>query len=100
MHETSLAGPIAATMSAWQRRHCASVTARFRGPIVLNQAYGLADANAELASGRADAIAFGKAFIANPDLPARLARGAALAVPDSQTFYTQGEAGYTDYPAL
>ncbi|MBK9444063.1 MAG: alkene reductase [Comamonadaceae bacterium] len=48
----------------------------------------------------ADLIAFGRPFISNPDLVARLKSGAALAAPDMSTFYTPGETGYTDYPAL
>lgn len=46
---------------------------------------------------KADAIAFGVPFIANPDLPERLQRGLALSSPDQSTFYTPGEKGYTDY---
>ena len=53
-----------------------------------------------VASGRADAILFGQAFIANPDLPARIAAGAPLAEADSSTFYAGGARGYTDYPTL
>jgi N-ethylmaleimide reductase len=45
-------------------------------------------------------VAFGRAFISNPDLPARLAAGAPLADPDPATFYTPGPQGYTDYPSL
>lgn len=76
------------------------IRAAFRGPLVLNQEYALTDASAAVASGEADAVAFGRPFIANPDLPARLARGAELAFPDAATFYSQGPAGYVDYPAL
>lgn len=50
--------------------------------------------------GLADAILFGQAFIANPDLPARIAAGAPLAAADPATFYSGGARGYTDYPAL
>ena len=50
--------------------------------------------------GLADAILFGQAFIANPDLPRRIASGAPLATPDRDTFYAGGAKGYTDYPAL
>lgn len=57
-------------------------------------------AQALLADGHADAAIFGSAFIANPDLPERFRRGAALATPDQATFYTPGAQGYTDYPAL
>jgi N-ethylmaleimide reductase len=53
-----------------------------------------------VAEGHADAIAFGRLFISNPDLPARLRVGAALTPYDRSTFYTQGEAGYVDYPPM
>jgi N-ethylmaleimide reductase len=53
-----------------------------------------------LRSGDADLVAFGQLFIANPDLPERFRRHAALNVPDRQTYYGGGEKGYTDYPAL
>ncbi|NML08210.1 alkene reductase [Sphingomonas sp. G-3-2-10] len=72
----------------------------FDGPLVLNQDYTLEGAQADLASGRADAIAFGRGFIANPDLPERLRTGAAWNAPSIPTFYSQGAEGYTDYPAL
>jgi N-ethylmaleimide reductase len=45
-------------------------------------------------------VAFGTPFLANPDLPERLRQGAPLNSPDPATFYTQGPAGYTDYPTL
>ena len=51
-------------------------------------------------SGKADLVAFGRLFIANPDLPRRLKENAALNAPDRATFYGGGEKGYTDYPAL
>lgn len=72
----------------------------FKGPLVLNQDYNLAGAQAEIASGNADAIAFGRPFIANPDLVQRLRAGAPLNTPDARTFYTQGAEGYLDYPLL
>jgi N-ethylmaleimide reductase len=50
--------------------------------------------------GHADAVLFGQAFIANPDLPARIGSGAPLARADTATFYSGGARGYTDYPAL
>ncbi len=59
-----------------------------------------AAAEAVLAAGGADLIAFGRPFLANPDLVARLKNGAALNAPDMGTFYTPGEKGYTDYPTL
>ncbi len=72
----------------------------FTGTLVLNSDYLLDDAEKALRAGEADAIAFGRPFLANPDLPARLARRAALNAPNAKTFYTPGPAGYTDYPAL
>ena len=72
----------------------------YRGPLIINSDYHLADASAALASGRADAIAFGRPFLANPDLVARLKANAPLNQPDPETFYTQGAEGYTDYPTL
>jgi N-ethylmaleimide reductase len=55
-------------------------------------------ANAAIASGYADAIAFGRIFISNPDLPRRLARGFPLTPYNRATFYGGEDAGYTDYP--
>lgn len=72
----------------------------FAGPLVLNQDYDRVRADADLASGVADAIAFGRKFIANPDLPERLRTGAPLQADDMATWYAAGAAGYTDYPAL
>ena len=57
-------------------------------------------ANKVLSAGEADLIAFGKLFIANPDLVERLKRGAPLNAPDKATFYGGGAKGYTDYPTL
>ena len=74
--------------------------AAFGGTYVANEGLDLASANALLAAGEADAVAFGKLFIANPDLPRRFATAAPLNPPDPQTFYAAGPAGYTDYPAL
>ena len=53
-----------------------------------------------LANGLADAVVYGTKFISNPDLPRRFKLGAPLNEPDQTTFYTPGERGYTDYPAL
>ena len=53
-----------------------------------------------LASGAADAIAYGRPFLANPDLVERFRPNERLNAPDFKTFYTDGEQGYTDYPAL
>lgn len=73
---------------------------RFKGPYIANLAYDKAKGNAAIASGHADAIAYGVPFIANPDLVERFAKGAPLNVADSATFYGGGAAGYTDYPCL
>ncbi len=51
-------------------------------------------------SGKADAIAFGRLFISNPDLVERLQLNAELNEPNPRTFYTPGPVGYTDYPTL
>lgn len=72
----------------------------FDGKIMLNAGYDRARAEADLASGRGDLIAFGSKFIANPDLVARLRKDARLAAPDTATFYGGNAKGYTDYPAL
>jgi N-ethylmaleimide reductase len=72
----------------------------FSGPLISAGAYTPATAALALADGRADAIAFGRLFIANPDLVARVRLGAALNAPDRATFYGGGAHGYTDYPTL
>jgi len=72
----------------------------FYGPVITNGGFGRDTAEAILESGDADLVAFGVPFIANPDLPARFATGAPLAKPDPDLFYTGGERGYVDYPAL
>ena len=72
----------------------------FKGKLILNSDYSLDDASQALRAGEADAIAFGRLFLANPDLPARFAARAALNPPNPKTFYTPGPAGYTDYPTL
>jgi N-ethylmaleimide reductase len=72
----------------------------FRGTYIANNSYDFATAADAVASGRADLIAFGKAFLANPDLVARLRTGAPLNAPDKSTFYGGGAKGYIDYPFL
>lgn len=68
--------------------------------LVANRGYTLERANALLASGGADAVAFGVPFIANPDLPERFRRNAPLSEADRSSFYGGAAAGYIDYPAL
>jgi len=74
--------------------------AAFGGIYVANEGFDFASGEAAVAAGEADAVAFGRMFIANPDLPKRFASGAALNKPDGATFYSGGARGYTDYPAL
>lgn len=73
---------------------------QFHGLYMANNGYDLKLANETLARGRADLIAFGRPFIANPDLVERLRIGAPLAAPDEKTFYGGDAHGYTDYPTL
>ena len=70
------------------------------GAWLLNNGYDKALAEAAVAEGRADLIAFGKLFIANPDLVRRFRQGDELNSPDKATFYGGGAKGYTDYPAV
>lgn len=72
----------------------------FKGTYIANNGYDRQMAIDAVESGRADAVAFGRQYIANPDLVQRLKQGAALNQPDPQTFYTPGPVGYTDYPVL
>ena len=72
----------------------------FKQALILSGGYDVARAEADLAAGRADLIAFGKPILANPDLVERWKAGAALNAPDMATFYTPGAKGYTDYPVL
>lgn len=72
----------------------------FDGPYVIGSGLDQGSAESLLADGRADATAFGTAFIANADLPERFRKGAVLNVADKETFYTHGPQGYIDYPAL
>jgi N-ethylmaleimide reductase len=72
----------------------------FRGAYVANNRYTRRMAIDAIASGAADAVAFGVPFISNPDLPRRLALDAPLAPANTRTYYGPEEVGYTDYPAL
>lgn len=73
----------------------------FTGPLVVNSDYFTrAEAQAAIDSGVADAVSFGRAFLANPDLPERLRSGAPLNQWDMATWYGGGREGYVDYPAL
>jgi 2,4-dienoyl-CoA reductase-like NADH-dependent reductase (Old Yellow Enzyme family) len=72
----------------------------FGGVFIANEGFSAESGRAALRSGAADAVAFGVAAIANPDLVERIRRGAPLNTPDPATFYGSGPAGYTDYPFL
>jgi 2,4-dienoyl-CoA reductase-like NADH-dependent reductase (Old Yellow Enzyme family) len=72
----------------------------FGGVYIANEGFTFDSAQAVLAAGDADAVAFGKDFIANPDLVERFSKHAALNARDPSTFYFGGAAGYTDYPFL
>jgi N-ethylmaleimide reductase len=74
--------------------------AAFDGLFILSGGFDHASAEQALLDKRGDLIAFGRPFLANPDLVARLRQDAPLNAPDMATFYTPGAQGYTDYPAL
>jgi N-ethylmaleimide reductase len=78
----------------------AALRTAFQGPFILAGGFDGASAEAALLANQADLIAFGRAFLANPDLIARLQKNATLNAPDMSTFYTSGAQGYTDYPNL
>lgn len=72
----------------------------YSGTYIANDGMSQQDAEALLARGAADAVAFGRVFIANPDLPARFAQGAPLNPLNASTIYSADATGYNDYPAL
>jgi 2,4-dienoyl-CoA reductase-like NADH-dependent reductase (Old Yellow Enzyme family) len=72
----------------------------FGGAYIANERFTFETATQLLAAGEADAVAFGKLFIANPDLPRRMQQGASFNDPDIPGFYAGGTKGYTDYPSL
>ncbi len=71
---------------------------RYDGFLIANAGYDLESGNYEVESGRADAIAYGRPYISNPDLVKRFKNGWPLAEPDQDTFYSGGEKGFIDYP--
>ena len=78
----------------------ATLKEAFGGIYVANEAFDRKTGQQLLDEGNADAVAYGKLFIANPDLPARFAQQAKLNTPVPSTFYAHGAEGYTDYPSL
>jgi len=91
--------PVAGPM-AGGKRFGALLRARFQGTYITNGGYTRESGNETLSANEADLVAYGVPFLANPDLPARFATGAALNAPDFTTLYGGDEKGYTDYPAL
>jgi len=89
-HSSMGAPPVSAEIKIAIRRE-------FNGALILSGGYDLARANSDLAHGKGDLVAFGRAFLSNPDLPQNLKTGAPLKEANPETFYTPGEAGYTDY---
>ena len=74
--------------------------AHYQGVLVGNMGYSPDEAEQAISEGKLDAVAFGTAYLANPDLPERIRAGVELNKPDASTFYTPGAAGYTDYPTM
>ena len=92
-HSSMGTPPVPASMKATFR-------SAFKGTLILSGGYDAARAATDLAAGKCDLVAFGRPFLANPDLVARWKSGAAVNAPDMSTFYTPGPKGYTDYPTL
>jgi N-ethylmaleimide reductase len=76
------------------------IRSKFKGTLIVAGGFQAGTAAQWLREGKADLIAFGRKFIANPDLPERLRVGAAFNNDDPTTYYGGGEKGYTDYPSL
>ena len=72
----------------------------FKGVLIGNMGYTADEAEQAMSEGKLDAVAFGVPFLANPDLPARIAAKAPLNAPNAARFYSPGPEGYTDYPAM
>ncbi|MDY0121201.1 MAG: alkene reductase [Sulfurimonas sp.] len=88
------------------RRHGANVVElgvlrdAYKGVLIANGGYTKERASKVIEDNRADAVSFASLFLANPDLPERFEMNASLNEADPDTFYTQGEKGYTDYPTM
>ncbi|KDO19027.1 hypothetical protein SPRG_15213 [Saprolegnia parasitica CBS 223.65] len=72
----------------------------YKGVLIGNQSYTRDEANDAIAAGKLDAVAFGAAFVANPDLVARFQKNAPLNEGNPKTYFAQGPEGYNDYPTL
>jgi N-ethylmaleimide reductase len=95
-----LQGTGGAPREAWIPFDYDRLRALYAGNLIRNNGYDFATAQQAVTSGSADAIAFGRLLLANPDLVERFRRGAPLNAPDYETFYSGEEKGYTDYPSL
>lgn len=95
-----LQGAGGAPREQWEPFDYARLRSVYEGNLILNNGYDFVSAQAALAAGQADAIAFGRLLLANPDLVERFRRGAPLNQPDYGKLYVGEEKGYTDYPAL
>lgn len=93
LRHTKHDAPAEVELARVARRH-------YHGALIRNGGYTRDAAEADLRAGLADAVAFGMAYIANPDLPERFARNAPLNPVDMDTLYSSGPRGYNDYPAL
>ncbi len=91
---------IAAREYVGERRLGPQLKKAFGGVYIANERFSKESAEAVIRNGEADAVAFGKLFIANPDLPKRFAEDAPLNEPVPETFYSHGPEGYVDYPSL
>ena len=83
-----------------QPRTLDAVKTEFTGTLILCGGYTPETAEEAIVSHKADLIAFGRSFLANPDLDKRIEAHAELAVPDFSTLYTPGPVGLTDYPVM
>lgn len=86
--------------AAFAHRIMAQMKAAFDGPFIANGEFSAEEAAEWVAGGKADAISFGRSFLANPDLPARIAANGPYNEPRRETFYGGTAVGYTDYPTL
>jgi N-ethylmaleimide reductase len=95
-----VAEPVPPSLAGEARRLTREMRDAFGGPVILAGGHARETAEAALGAAQADAVAFGRPFIANPDLPRRLRDGLPLAEPEEDTILTGGAHGYIDYPAL
>ncbi len=77
-----------------------SVREVYKGKLMVNMGYSAEEAAKVVSESKADMVAFGTGFLANPDLPTRIKAGTEWNAPDPKTFYSPGTAGYTDYPTI